>query len=161
MQHCQCLALSCFTLYVRCPVTASVFIFTGGRSKIYSMPWDLCIQQSSSLASQMAQLFSLLFLSKDLFRTEKELQGCIQLYHLHLHRFVLRHSLSLHSPHESSPMYYPSLCRLLLNFPMFLHKLSYTVRYSTQWLHLTGSLISSFGTYFLCILPCSILPSME
>lgn len=35
----------------------------------------------------MDSLFSLYFLLKDLFHTEKEQQGCIQPYHLHLLRF--------------------------------------------------------------------------
>lgn len=37
----------------------------------------------------MHQLFSQLFLLKDLFHIERELQGCTQLYHLHLLRFNL------------------------------------------------------------------------
>jgi len=57
------------------------------------MPWDLCIRRSSSLASQMAQLFNLLFQWKDLFHIEKELQGCTRLYLLHLLRYFFQIAL--------------------------------------------------------------------
>ena len=43
----------------------------------------------------MAQLFNPLFQWKDLFRTEKELLGCIRHYHLHLLRYFFRYDILL------------------------------------------------------------------
>lgn len=61
------------------------------------MPWDPCMQQSCSLELPMPQRFNLLFLLKDLFHIERELLGCIQLYHLHLLRsYLLTFSSFLH-----------------------------------------------------------------
>lgn len=53
------------------------------------MQWVPCMQQFCSLESPMLLLCNLWYLLKDLFLTEKELQGCIQLYHLLLDWSVL------------------------------------------------------------------------
>lgn len=128
------------------------------------MPWDLCIRQSSSLALQMPQLFNLLFLWKDLFHIEKEPQGCIRLYHLHLLRYFFRYNVPL--AHEiagfrklTNVLSY-NICRLWLSFHTSSHRLWYTLQYSIPWVPLSGLLIGSFGTYSSCILLCYISPSM-
>lgn len=52
------------------------------------MLWGPCILLCFLLVSPMVLLFNLLFLSKDLSHTERELRECILLYHLHLLRFI-------------------------------------------------------------------------
>lgn len=65
-----------------------LLFITGRPSRIYLMPWDPCTQQSYLLELLTAPPFNLLCLLKDLSPTERELQGCTRLYHLHLLRFI-------------------------------------------------------------------------
>lgn len=83
---------TCFVLTLLCHhhilvITIDMLLSTGIHSRIYSMQWDPCMLQCCSLELQMALLSNQLFPLKDLSHTERELQGCTQLYHLHLLRF--------------------------------------------------------------------------
>ena len=61
-----------------------VLIYLAGiHNKIYSMLWDPYILRCCLLESPMELPFNQQFLLKDLFHTEREQRGCIQLYRLH------------------------------------------------------------------------------
>jgi len=114
----------------------------------------------------MHLLFNLLFLLKDLFHIERELQGCTQLYRLPSRRF--RYWPCFHLPSKNTslivqkrPLNFFPVYRLLLNSLTCLDKQLYTAQFSTPWHHLTGLLWSLFGTLSSCILPCYTSPFME